>query len=546
MKLKAIALAVHNTFYHAVNDFNKDNPRVQVMATIPAARVDGDNPAEPDPYIVGMSTRWAMVKALLGGTRAMRDAGERYLPKHPAETISNYNYRLKVSTLFNGFENTVDQMASKPFSKPVTFKEDAPPELEEWCKNIDLEGRNIGQFGNFVFTQALAYGIHFIISDFPSAPVGETLADERAAGRRPYLCSLAAPAVIGWRTTRVNGVQVLTHFRYWHIEERPVGAFGLQEVKQIVAWDRTDDGAVFVTVYEQPRPGASFAPIGPSKFVTIDEIPIEAVYTSQEGFFMSGIPLEDVAYLNIEHWQNTSDQSNIMHVARVPILFAAGLGDDETIVVGAQNAVKADSPDATLTFVEHTGKSIEAGRQHLKDIEDRMNALGTLLLLQRKTGDVTATEKSLDATKAKCLLGAMVESLEKALNHALQRCGKYVNLEIPEDAVQLFKDFAISGLGAADLDTLLKMRADGSLSKQTLFKEAQRRGLVLDTHDWEEEKVLIEEDLQAGLALFDMTGGGIDPITGKPIPKPGEEEDDEATGQPGGKPPGAPSNGPAK
>jgi len=30
-------------------------------------------------------------------------------------------------------------------------------------------------------------------------------------------------------------------------------------------------------------------------------------------------PLLDLAWLNVEHWQSASDQSNILHVARVPI-----------------------------------------------------------------------------------------------------------------------------------------------------------------------------------------------------------------------------------
>jgi hypothetical protein len=37
-------------------------------------------------------------------------------------------------------------------------------------------------------------------------------------------------------------------------------------------------------------------------------------------------PLLNLALLNIKHWQSQSEQDNILHVARVPLLVAYGLG----------------------------------------------------------------------------------------------------------------------------------------------------------------------------------------------------------------------------
>jgi hypothetical protein len=36
-------------------------------------------------------------------------------------------------------------------------------------------------------------------------------------------------------------------------------------------------------------------------------------------------PLLDLAYLNVKHWQSQSDQDNILHIARVPILALIGV-----------------------------------------------------------------------------------------------------------------------------------------------------------------------------------------------------------------------------
>ena len=46
-------------------------------------------------------------------------------------------------------------------------------------------------------------------------------------------------------------------------------------------------------------------------------------------------PLLNLGLLNIKHWQSQSEQDNILHVARVPLLVAYGLDRNEELTVGA-------------------------------------------------------------------------------------------------------------------------------------------------------------------------------------------------------------------
>ena len=62
-----------------------------------------------------MLPKWEMVETLLGGTSAMRAAGEDYLPRHAEEDGSNYFERLNSTTLYNMFELTLDTLVGKPF-----------------------------------------------------------------------------------------------------------------------------------------------------------------------------------------------------------------------------------------------------------------------------------------------------------------------------------------------------------------------------------------------------------------------------------------------
>src|SRR4051794_28061741 len=89
------------------------------------------------PAVDAMSEDYPIITALLGGTTAMRKAAKTYLPQWPNESSDSYDNRRKTATLFPAFGRTCEVLTGKPFSKPVTFEDDVPPQIEEWCDNVD-------------------------------------------------------------------------------------------------------------------------------------------------------------------------------------------------------------------------------------------------------------------------------------------------------------------------------------------------------------------------------------------------------------------------
>ena len=79
--------------------------------------------------------------------------------------------------------------------------------------------------------------------------------------------------------------------------------------------------------------------------------------------------------------------------------------------------------------------------------------------------------------------------------------------------VQVFTDFGALSLEAAVAD-LVSLQGASILSKETTFKESQRRGVISAENTWEEEKARIDEE---GPALGTM---GLDPLTGLPLLPP--------------------------
>lgn len=436
-----------------------------------------------------MAESYPLVTALLGGTAAMRKAGKTYLPQWPNEDGGSYKNRTDTATLFPAFSRTCEVLTGKPFSKPITFGKDVSEQIKEWAENIDLQGHNLHAFAAACCFHAISYGGCGILVDFPTTKGKlKTRADEKAAGVRPYFIHIHAQQILGWRAERINGVLTLTQLRFVEMATEPDGAFGEKTVEQV--------RVLYPGKWEVWRESEKVDANGQKEWVLHDKgatslkkIPYVPVYGKRTGFMQTVSPLTELAYMNVEHWQSKSDQQTILHVARVPILFGKGL-EDTPITVGASSAVIATSENADLKFVEHSGQAIEAGRKELLDLEDRMRQTGAELLVIQP-GNRTVAQTVSDNESGMCALQRIVQDLENSLDEALQLASEWVGQ--PEGGhVTIFSDFGVATLAEASLELLRDMNMDGTLSDESLYREAQRRGVISPDVDWETEKERIK------------------------------------------------------
>jgi len=429
-------------------------------------------------------------RTLMGGTRAMREAGQKYLPQEPAESVEAYDIRRERSTLFNAYKQAVLDYVGKVFSKPIHPKEDVPDEIRGWLENVDLAGNDLNAFAKEVFKDA-SYGVSYILVDFPRIPAGRNLEEERKAGARPYCVHVPCQNLIGWKSARIGGVETLTQVRIRETNVEDDGEWGEKTVNRVRVLD-LKDGVCTFTVWEEQHSATegNTWKINPdlSGAMSIGFIPIVAVYTERTGFMSGEPPLSDLADLNAQHWRSSSDQENILHVARVPILFGSGFPEDggSQMNVGAGSFTKTPSDTAKLQYVEHSGAAIESGRVSIQDIEDRM-AKVAMDPMVRRPGTVTATETSVGTAKASCPLQAWAWGLQDSLELTLQYMGAWVGIA-PDDCggLDVNSDF---GLSITDM-TLAEMTQAyqaGLLSRQTIWAELQRRGRLSDDFDAEEE-----------------------------------------------------------
>lgn len=430
---------------------------------------------------------WQLPMTLMGGERAMKEAGLTYLPREPMETEPQYRNRLARSTLKNYFAWAVENHTGRVFKKPIVFSDDTDKVILDYNDNLDLQGNNADAFYREVFRDMLIKGISFVYVDYPRTNEDLTLADEIDAGFRPYCVHIKAEQVINAVSGMVNSRKVLVRAHILETLTIPDGQWGTKTIQQIRvlypgAWQvfRTEDNGAGTGWYLFDEGETS-----------ISYIPLIPLYGKKIGFYGGISPLQNLANLNRAHWQSLSDQMNITHVARVPILFGTGFDEEDTLTIGSKSAIMGPN-ESELMYVEHTGKAIEAGMNELKDLEDRM-MLESLELLNTRGSGETATSKSLDISDINCSLQDLAIKLQRVIENVNNIMSDWDGIERTGKVV-VNTDFGLQLRDGSESNVLLKMRQNRSISLPTFHKEMKRRGVLSPDFDSAKDIKLLEEE----------------------------------------------------
>jgi len=465
-----------------------------------------------------MHEHWQLPDTLLGGTLAMRAAGKTYLPKEPKEKQQKWQARLDRSVLYNGYEDSLDNLTSRPFSREVAIAIDLPESLQVLEDDCDGFGTSFHNFTRGCYYEAVHRGIVHILVDFPPAPAERTKEDEQKWGVRPYFRMVTSPELIGWRFESFSpyAPPVLSQIRIKEDVVEPDGAYGDQETSYVKVierdkWERhkkTDNSNT--TIVESQ--GVN----------TLGKIYMVSIYfnKSKNKLMVAKPCLEGLAWMNLAHWQSYSDQRNILRFARTGILFGKGMKEEDVnkdITIGPNFSFLTESENADLSYVEHNGNAIEAGEHDIESIEAKMNQLGMQPFIS-STKEETATGKEIDESRNQSDVQTWIMAMEQGIVDALKLAYEWIDEEPPDDLdVDIYSDFSVVTRGTQDLDTIDKGRARGDISQRTYLNECKRRDVLSETVDVDQEV----EDTKG-----ETMSGGI-PFNPEKSLEPGSEKNGE-------------------
>ena len=453
-----------------------------------------DSPAAEGLEYTVMVENWRLPEALVGGTRAMRKAGEKYLPKNPKESDRAYNARLNRTFLLNTYKRTVDSLAAQPFIKPIQV-DNVPPELRYLEEDADSTGRSLTEIAHETLWNQIHFGLGHILVDHPQVEGEITLAEQRQLKIRPYFNPISPKYLIFHDGQRIGGVDRLEEIRFLEFSVERVNDNFTEDYVQRVRSITPDNFTTFITSHpalESPFEQESTAenPIG--------FVPLVTAYGNKTGFLTGSPALEDLAWLNLRHWQTSSEQNNILHVARVPILFGRGFEEDEMegMEIGANSAVFTNNTEAEMSYVEHSGAAIDSGANDLEKLEQQMRVMGSDLLFNKSVDRQTATARQIDKSESLSTIQLMLRNLENTIEQAYKTAGDWIGVDASMVRVTVGTDMALPGNESNSVTDLLELNERGKISDSVTMAELRRRGvLAQNTKEGDESSEQTIDDL---------------------------------------------------
>lgn len=464
----------------------------------------------PSASYMYMFPKWELISTVIGGTATMRAAKEKYLPRHQYESSESYNERLSRATLKNYTGRTLENLTSKAFRDPPLLGDDVPEVIKALMEDVDLEGNAFLVFARSWFKTSIERCFGFVLVDYSrtEALPGQvrTLDDDRKEGVRPFWRLIDAIDMLYLRAEKIGGEYqiVEARIREWETFKKGWGDETKERIRVLTP------GAF--ELYEKQQTKKNAKP----KWIRIDQgpmslgyVPLVSFYTDKTSICEGKPPLEDLAYLNVEHFQSSADQRSILTVARFPILAVSGASNadpnGQPVVIGPKQWLSVADPQGRIYYVEHAGNAIAAGRIDLEDLEDQMASYGSEFL-RKRPGSSSATGRALDSAEAISPLMAWGMDFKDALELALQYTADWLKLGKDKGGTvnyQIKPDVSVGE--SKELDTLDSARDRRDLSRKAYLKELQRRDILSPEFDEAEDQKEIDKEPPSDTGQFSAT-----------------------------------------
>lgn len=460
------------------------------------------------PDIATMVPYWDEVSAILDGKNAVQEAGQKYLPQFPEESIEDYEFRLKTAKFTNVYRDVVEGLASKPFQDEVTLiqgddekAKEIPEFVREFVENVDGFGNNLTSFAGLTFFNGINYAIDWIFVDYPSVDNPDTLtvSDAKRLNLRPYWRHVLGRNVCEVRTAMRGAEEIIIYFRY--VEP----AFGNDPV-HVREFTLTEENNVLWKLYKKADDVDNEYVVEKEGTLSINFIPMVPFVTGRRdgASFKFYPPMQDTADLQITLYQNESALEYIKTLACYPMLATDGIkpkmdgkGKPEKLGIGPGRVLYGvpmqNGAGGTWKYVEPNANSLEFLKKDIDKTKTDLRELGRQPLTALSS-QLTTVTTSIAAGKAKSAVTAWAFALKDALENALLMTCKWQKIDY-EPEVNVYTGFDNVLDDGSDLQELGNARARGDLSLETYWEELKRRKVLSPEFNSDREKQRMLEDI---------------------------------------------------
>lgn len=435
---------------------------------------------------------WTLIETLMAGDRAIKAAGEMYLPRLSGQTDQDYAKYVARGSLFNATSRTCQGLVGAIIRKEADIE--APQKMLDALQDVTLARQSIHEVIRIAVENIISCGFFGIMVDMPeSAP----------AGLPPYMALYTCRDILNWHTERVQGedklvMVTLREIIQTQIPEDPFTFIDQEQVRLLFI--DPEDGIYKQRLYQKTESAGKeiWSQIGEDIIPTrqgigMDEIPFVFINATSAFPQPSKPPLLDVANTNIKHWQLSTDYYHGLHYCAMPTPWAAGFKIGGDLYIGAQKAWISDDPQAKCGFLEFSGQGLGAIAAALTKQEQLMAVMGARLLEEPKAGVEAAEAIKLRSSGDSATLTTIVSATEEGVGKALLFVARWMGIA-EKVIVKMSRSFVSQRLNSQDITALLQAVQSGRLSMDTFLYNLQAGEILPPGRSIEEEKKLIETE----------------------------------------------------
>ncbi len=462
---------------------------------------------------------WARCRNTYEGSDAVKAAGTTYLPlldAHEEDLVAYQAYKDR-ALFFNATRRTVSGLSGAMFQRAPTL--DVPANVESHAQDVTLTGVPFETFALGAGKEVLIVGRYGILVD---------MASEEAPDQRPYWCGWSAEAVVGWRTGRVGGDEILTRVVLQECveEEDPKDPFRSIPITQYRVLELVGGLYTQQLWRELKADSKKFVPFGKEiqpkrrgKRLTFIPFVFIGATTITPG--VERPPLDDMVLVNLSHYRNSADLEHGLHFTGIPIPWIAGAMDPKgKIRLGPSGAIVLDK-GGEVGIIQADGQLLGALEKSLDRKQHMMATLGARLLEDQGGRAETATAVSMRHSGEHATLRTMAEVLEQAFTIAWRWHAWWMGTELtPQDvnvSVDLNKDFFAVKASPEEIKTLVLAHQAGDISHATFYAGLQKGGWAREGVSAEDERAEILREGEGS----DVDSGGV------PKVDPNENNEDD-------------------
>ena len=398
---------------------------------------------------------------------------EQYIRPLSGQTSDEYLSYVERAAFYGATGRTVEALTGLIFGKDPSYE--LPSAIEGYVEDITLSACNLREFVSLVVTEEISVTRVGVLVDYPAtSPQGLSRAQAEALNLRPFLKMYRGESIINWRTTTVNGAQVLTLVVLAEEVEKQTGEFTTDIETQYRVLDLTPEG------YRQRVLDRSGQLIGDELYPRMRGEPMRFIPFSVVGGFDVRRPLLlDLVDTNIAHYRNSADYEHGLHFVGLPTPYVAGvqLQEGQTLTIGSSSAWVFPDPAASAAFLEFKGDGLKTLADAMTAKEQRMAVLGARMLADEKRSSEAQGTVEMRTAGERSLLAAAARDVSFTIRRCLNWMAEWVGA--PADVqFSLNTDYGAHRLDPTMLRELVSAYQGGAIPLSTLFDNLQRGEIV--------------------------------------------------------------------